>query len=604
MELAKMRSQILQAIDNIQGVSGRAEMNNLTDKYSTSLYQMVGKKDMVELKQAFLATLWFPQITDRYQGVPQAYRDTFGWVLDPRSSHTWSNFLEWSLHESSIYWVTGKPGSGKSTLMKYLINQPRTKELLERWIAPLPLFTASHFFWNAGYSMQKSHIGLFQSLLYNLLSRMPELVPVAFERRWQNFRIFGGDLHPWSLPELMEALDRLIRSQATAAGFCLFIDGLDECEGDLQYVVDMLQNLNSSQNVKICLSSRPWLVFEDAFSKGPKLRPQDLIYSDIVHYATDHLEKSVHYQCLEQLEPVEAPRLIESIVEKSAGVFLWVYLVVRSLKEGLTNADRISDLQQRLDAMPAELEIFFEHILDDLNPLYLQQAYQLLQIRLLARSEMTVLDMSFADDERFQAAFTELIKLLSTADLLARCAFTVRRLNSRCKGLLEVHKPISGGQPALWDVNFLHRTVRDFLGTINLQGRTGNGFDANVCLSRSVLLAMRANPDISNRSRELSAVAEYFDDAIYYARTAIASTHQPQTSLIDAIDQTAFNVFTSEERRAHLAVPLQRHAYALDFSPDSTMFKKVVKGAATNEQIQTSKPKRVNPFSKRFWSRS
>lgn len=61
---------------------------------------------------------------------------------------------------------------------------------------------------------------------------------------------------------------------------CLFIDGLDEYEGDSDgtYVdiVALFSEIATSPNIKICLSSRPWLAFEDSFLLGPTLRLEDL----------------------------------------------------------------------------------------------------------------------------------------------------------------------------------------------------------------------------------------------------------------------------------------------------------------------------------------
>lgn len=71
------------------------------------------------------------------------------------------------------------------------------------------------------------------------------------------------------------------------------------------------------------------------------------------------------------MELERAPRLVCDIVDKTFGVFPWVYLVVRSLFEGLANADRMTDLQRRLKERPADIEQFFLHILTSLNPFYL-----------------------------------------------------------------------------------------------------------------------------------------------------------------------------------------------------------------------------------------
>ena len=72
--------------------------------------------------------------------------------------------------------------------------------------------------------------------------------------------------------------------------------------------------------------------------------------------------------------------LINEVTEKSAGVFLWVRLVVKSLLEGLRDGDTLEDLQARLVLLPRDLEALFKKILDDLDPAYFEEASQFLQI--------------------------------------------------------------------------------------------------------------------------------------------------------------------------------------------------------------------------------
>ncbi|KAK3380790.1 hypothetical protein B0H63DRAFT_560644 [Podospora didyma] len=49
--------------------------------------------------------------------------------------------------------------------------------------------------------------------------------------------------------------------------FCLFIDGPDEYEGEAETIVEALQILSTSPNIKLCVSSRPWLPFVKAFNR-------------------------------------------------------------------------------------------------------------------------------------------------------------------------------------------------------------------------------------------------------------------------------------------------------------------------------------------------
>ena len=60
-----------------------------------------------------------------------------------------------------------------------------------------------------------------------------------------------------------------------------FIDGLDEFSGVHSELVDLFKSISSLANVKICILSRPWLEYEDAFVHNPRLVLQDLTYSDI-----------------------------------------------------------------------------------------------------------------------------------------------------------------------------------------------------------------------------------------------------------------------------------------------------------------------------------
>lgn len=46
-------------------------------------------------------------------------------------------------------------------------------------------------------------------------------------------------------------------------------------------------------------------------------------------------------------------QVFEEITNQAQGVFLWVYLVVRQLKEGLTNFNSVRDLGKRLENMPS-----------------------------------------------------------------------------------------------------------------------------------------------------------------------------------------------------------------------------------------------------------
>ena len=167
------------------------------------------------------------------------------------------------------------------------------------------------------------------------------------------------------------------------------------------------------------------------------------------------------------------------IARKADGVFLWVSLVVRSLPEGITNADRATDLSRRLEMIPSDLNGLYTKILDGLDQFYFEHASQVFQIVRRAeepvpedlrahdlrihnpgrRYPLTLLDISFADEDIPPAALKSL-KRPTNDEKDYRCEAVKRRLNSRCKGLLEVPKfGVSNIQP----VTYIHRSFRDYL---------------------------------------------------------------------------------------------------------------------------------------------
>ena len=126
--------------------------------------------------------------------------------------------------------------------------------------------------------------------------------------------------------------------------YCFFIDELEAFSRDPSYLIQLVKGLERSKHIKVCVSSRPWAVFEDAFQRIPSLLLQDLTSSDIRQYVEYKFARNPRFLELGKRESSYASRLLDTICQKSAGVFLWVTLVVSSLLTGISNGDRVSDL--------------------------------------------------------------------------------------------------------------------------------------------------------------------------------------------------------------------------------------------------------------------
>ncbi|KPM46174.1 hypothetical protein AK830_g275 [Neonectria ditissima] len=159
----------------------------VTKTYSPTqdeLYFDVSEHDDTFCGNAITESLRFRSSDARETAIPNAYQQTYKWIFEKpqqgvRTQRTWSSFVSWLEEPSTdIYWITGKPGAGKSTLMKFIVEHPDLRDYLSRWsdLSGKPLVLASFYFWNAGpLQMQKSQQGLLRILLAQCISQIPAL---------------------------------------------------------------------------------------------------------------------------------------------------------------------------------------------------------------------------------------------------------------------------------------------------------------------------------------------------------------------------------------------------------------------------------------------
>jgi hypothetical protein len=551
-ETRRSRFQILDAIQR-SNLSPYKPQDVATA--SALLSEMMSRGAEKNNKDLILQSLYYPRMHDRREWISAAHAKTFNWALTGSSeaSATWADLSTWLRKGNGIYWLGGKAGSGKSTLMKYIDYDERSGKYLEEWASSEPLVVASFYFWNPGTSMQKSQVGLLQSLLCEILKQRPSLIPKILPTRWQSVGIHGNAALPWSMSELSDAFSRLAHAELETK-FCFFIDGLDEFDGNHQSLIELIIDMTRTSRVKILASSRPWLVFQDAFESSPKLMLQDLTHDDIEAFTHDTLYRHPRFSRLLSLESERAPKLVNEIVTKASGVFLWVFLVVKSLMEGLTNADRMADLERRLMELPADLEQYFLHILTSLDRFYLFQAAQLFRLALEARKPLSVLTFSYLDEEDPEFAIKRVIQPISDHEEALRCETIERRLNSRCKGRLECRRRQSCesyatadgvvAEQILFEVDFLHRTVRDFLATPTVHARLvapdSSQFDANMTLSGAFVAQIKGLRMASHHESNFQALWELVFDALHHIRHVKDSVFaEAQVALLDELDRAA-----------------------------------------------------------------
>lgn len=183
------------------------ELNDLME-FSEHLLSFVNMDVEERFFNMILGRLYFDDLPDRYESIPQAHQDTFQWIFERKFQRgepgAWDNFPDWlsSAGDKNVYWTTGKPGSGKSTLMKFMFNDERTTQGLQNWAQDTLLIKAGFFLWNSGTVMQMSRMGLLRSLLHTALECDKLTLLKLFKSRWQQYIDFGGGRQPFTWHEL------------------------------------------------------------------------------------------------------------------------------------------------------------------------------------------------------------------------------------------------------------------------------------------------------------------------------------------------------------------------------------------------------------------
>ncbi|KAG7055910.1 High-affinity nicotinic acid transporter, partial [Colletotrichum scovillei] len=339
-----------------------------------------------------LKSLRFAQIIERRTEIPKAHQNTFEWIFQESTN---VNFSSWLQSPNGIFWITGKPGSGKSTLMKFVTGHEKTYQLGNIWAGPHQLVIASHFFWSIRNGLQSSQEGLLRALLFQITVKCPELIPDVFPERYASLT---HTLEPWTIEELISAFERLRGASLSTKRILMFIDGLDEYKGDHKDLLKFLDNMAHTSGIKICCASRPWRIFEDAYGNSlTRIRMDQLTAQDMAIYVRDVLGQHDHYQSLLKTHQMEATNLIEIISQKSEGVFFWVALVVKSLARGLDNWDDLAILQRRVADFPSDLDEFFQRMLDSIEDVYKETAYRIFSALLIADMPIPVICFMIMD---------------------------------------------------------------------------------------------------------------------------------------------------------------------------------------------------------------
>ncbi|KAF5000640.1 hypothetical protein FDECE_11177 [Fusarium decemcellulare] len=338
-----------------------------------------------------LKAIAFKDIKVRHKQVAyvELAENTFEWMVKDEAvpssqKRLQQSFRNWLEHGEGIFHISGKPGSGKSTLMNFLVDHPGTRSQLNKWACNgNTVIIASVFLWNIGSVEQKGMDGVLRTLLHNILNNHKEFIPQLFGNIWN-----PSGREPWvpqqhlelTRKEMKDALQKLLSDTTRGYQYCLFIDGADEFEDEnmprQQFAAELIR-WASHQGVKICVSSREEAPWTSRFFNYPKLELHLTTQQDIRKMIEKYLSDDLH---LKTFDPTESRKFVNTFVDMASGVFIWVKLVLRELEAKLDYEASLEALYQALNDVPEKLDEFYERILLKIPPSDTREAWTILDI--------------------------------------------------------------------------------------------------------------------------------------------------------------------------------------------------------------------------------
>ncbi len=343
----------------------------------------------------------------------------------------------------SCHWLTGQAGAGKSVLTSHII----------RHLQDLGVDTCFYFF-RHGQKAQQTVSSLLRSLAFQMALIHPSARETLFSMEEAGVR-FDKDDERGLWKTLF--VNRILQSPISTTQYWV-IGGLDECTGPEKLFV-LLEKFDSAFSIGIFFSSRRLAQLEKHVAR---FRPRVYRHHVSAEETKKDIKRFVENNSDElSVNPEDRPTLVERLVRKSDGAFLWTELVVEALRRVFSE----EEVNMVLDEVPPGMAPLYDRILESM-------AKNHRQIKLTK----AILEWTVSGTRLLRTA--ELQAILNY-DSDTKIRNIERTIDELCGQLLYINNDM---------VRLLHATARDFLLSENsnpifgLDPATANEHLAMVCL--------------------------------------------------------------------------------------------------------------------------
>ena len=420
-------------------------LKSVNDGFS-QLFKKIEHKSLPEplqLSQDCLKSLAFPEMENRFNDIDNAAEGTCKWLLPHET------YKSWAACDRGLLWIRGKPGSGKSTLLRYALGDA----IVASNIGDRAL-VLSFFFHGRGAELQKTPLGLFRSLLYQLLNLVPDAFPDLVTRFQQQCNNKGepGEKWHWHSNELQHFFRSSLPKVLESRPVWLFVDALDE--GGEEIAVDLvgkfkslLQGLPSNgSQFHICFTCRHYPILDLDYGYGFEICLEHENGQDISTYVQAQLSAS----------PVLSASTIPTIVMDCAlGVFMWAGLVLKRVLDLERKGWAVKKIEAEIRSIPPALDELYLGLVRSMDER--SASLKLIQWICFATRPLSLDELRWAMVVDANCPHKSLQQCQNAEDYACDSDMMERRLKTLSCGLVEA-VPSSNARV----VQFIHQSVKDF----------------------------------------------------------------------------------------------------------------------------------------------
>ncbi|KAB5522826.1 hypothetical protein GE09DRAFT_493848 [Coniochaeta sp. 2T2.1] len=262
---------------------------------------------------------------------------TCQWILEHEAFTSW---VEDSHQKPRVLWVHGNAASGKSILSSFVIDHI------------VQLGAPSCYFFMRFTDQRKRGLSM---MLRSLACQLAYMIP-SYAEKLRQLESAATDLKTADARNLWQWLFKqtLFRLGVDEAIYWV-IDGIDEAESP-GLVVKLLSDLHlTTVPLRVLIVSRKTHEISTAFQKLAKQVHMESIRTDgNVHDLRAHIEHEMDIS----IEAEYRERLVNQLLERARGNFLWVHLAVQRINGCHTKVD----VERALDDLPAGMEALYDRM--------------------------------------------------------------------------------------------------------------------------------------------------------------------------------------------------------------------------------------------------